>query len=348
MVRRSRRLTWLTVAALLLGGVYTAYWFWLAQRFENNLALWIDQQRANGYQISYVASQPYGYPLSVKINARDIKIDSPPHQSPWQLTTPWKLLSIAPWSPLSLQIADHPDDSAPGLLLNTNGREFYASTADLRITLGLSASGNPPSIEIAAQSIGLDENEYRIVGATKPSLRLDLFETSSHEERTAEFQFNANSLDFPSQLETGPRTIKTNDWSIAAQVKGPIPLAPLPAALAAWSSNGGIVELRQFAANWNEATEISGNGTLALDGNLQPLFAGTAMVRGYSEAIDALVQAGLMQQNQATGAKIALAAMAKPADDGGPPTAKLPLTIQDGFLFVGPLKLARMPRIVWQ
>jgi hypothetical protein len=81
---------------------------------------------------------------------------------------------------------------------------------------------------------------------------------------------------------------------------------------------------------------------------MQPLFAGTATVRGYSEAIDALAQAGLMPPNQATGAKIALAALAKPAEDGGPPAVHLPLTIQDGFLYVGPLKLARMPRIIWQ
>jgi hypothetical protein len=40
--------------------------------------------------------------------------------------------------------------------------------------------------------------------------------------------------------------------------------------------------------------------------------------------------------------------MSKPAEDGRPPTARLPITIQDGFLFVGPLKLAQMPRIVWQ
>ena len=59
-------------------------------------------------------------------------------------------------------------------------------------------------------------------------------------------------------------------------------------------------------------------------------------------------QARMMAPNQATGAKIALAAMSKPGDDGGPPAAKLPITIQDGFLFVGPLKLAQMPRIVWQ
>jgi hypothetical protein len=55
-----------------------------------------------------------------------------------------------------------------------------------------------------------------------------------------------------------------------------------------------------------------------------------------------------MAPGEATAAKIALAAMVKPGADGGPPAAQVPLTIQDGCLFAGPLKLAAMPRIVWQ
>jgi hypothetical protein len=117
--------------------------------------------------------------------------------------------------------------------------------------------------------------------------------------------------------------------------------------LAAWRDAGGVLQIQRFAADWGPLA-VTAEGTLALDGQMQPLFAGTATVRGYGEAIDALAQAGLMPPNQATGAKIALAALAKPAEDGGPPAVHLPLTIQDGFLYVGPLKLARMPRIIWQ
>jgi len=37
--------------AVLLGVGYTGYWFWLAQTFQQNLALWVDQQRAMGYRL---------------------------------------------------------------------------------------------------------------------------------------------------------------------------------------------------------------------------------------------------------------------------------------------------------
>ena len=134
---------------------------------------------------------------------------------------------------------------------------------------------------------------------------------------------------------------------LAAAVEGRLQPGRPSESLAIWRDAGGVLQIQRFAADWGPLA-VTAEGTLALDGQMQPLFAGTATVRGYSEAIDALVQARMMAPNQATGAKIALAAMAKPADDGGPPAAKLPITIQDGFLFVGPLKLAQMPRIVWQ
>jgi hypothetical protein len=348
MTRRTRRLIWVVAAVLLLSGAYTGYWFWLARTFETNLALWAEQQRAMGYRIDLGASQPYGYPLSVKIDARDIAIEPPPRLSPWRFSTSLKVLSVAPWSPLSLQIADHPSDSVAGAVLTANGRVLQAATRELRIKLGLSTSGGPPSVRLVAQSISISENDRIVAGLIQPSFRLDLFQATSHEEPSAAFQFDACGINFPSQLPSVSRTIETYDWLTEGQVRGPFSIAPLPTALAVWSSNGGTVEFKRFEANWNGATTISANGTLALDGNLQPVFAGTVNVRGHNDAVDALAQAGMIELGQVTAAKIALAAMSKPSDDGGPPAAKLPITIQDGFLFVGPLKLAQMPRIVWQ
>jgi Uncharacterized protein conserved in bacteria (DUF2125) len=348
MTRKTRRLLWLAVAALLLAGAYTGYWFWLARTFETNIALWVEQQRALGYRISYAAGKPYGYPLPLRIDARDIVVESPPYQSPWRLNLRSKVLSLAPWAPLSLRIDDDSGDSVSGMLLNANGREFHVSTEDLRVTIYLPTSSGPPDFKLVAQSISISENERLIAGVIQPSFRLDLFQPASQEERSAVFQFDAYGIDFPSGLQPGFGITETYSWWIEGQVKGAVPAAPLTAALGAWSSNGGTVEFERLEANWNTITDVSGNGTLALDAQLQPLFAGTANVQGYNEAIDALAQAGMLELGQVTGAKIALAAMSKPSEDGGPRTARLPITIQDGFLFIGPLKLAQMPRIVWQ
>jgi hypothetical protein len=152
------------------------------------------------------------------------------------------------------------------------------------------------------------------------------------------------SISEPADLPLGNYISMIN---LAAALEGTLHPGRPSESLAAWRDAGGVLQIQKFVANWGPLA-VTAEGTLALDGQMQPLFAGTATVRGYSEAIDALVQARMMDPGGATGAKIALSAMAKPADDGGPPAAKIPVTIQDGFLFVGPLKLAQMPRIVWQ
>jgi hypothetical protein len=106
------------------------------------------------------------------------------------------------------------------------------------------------------------------------------------------------------------------------------------------------VELTQFNANWEAATTVSGDGTVALDQRLQPVGAFSAVVRGYDEAVDAAVARGLMTPAQGTAVKVWLNARAEKDERGL--KVKLPLTIQDGFLSMGPVKLAQVPRIVWQ
>jgi len=119
----------------------------------------------------------------------------------------------------------------------------------------------------------------------------------------------------------------------------------LPAAVAAWAIEGGHVELTQFNAHWEAATTVSGDGTVALDQRLQPVGAFSAVVRGYNEAVDAVVARGLMTPAQGTAAKLWLNARAEKDERGL--KVKLPLTIQDGFLSMGPVKLAQVPRIAW-
>jgi hypothetical protein len=52
------------IAFVVLAAGYTGYWFWLAQMLERNLALWIGQQRAMSYRLSFSVSEPDGFPLA--------------------------------------------------------------------------------------------------------------------------------------------------------------------------------------------------------------------------------------------------------------------------------------------
>jgi len=330
--------------ALLLGGVYTGYWFWLARTVQENLALWVDQQRTMGYGFSYAAAEPGGYPFSIRVALSRVEIDSSSGQSPWRLSTASKILSIAPWAPLSIRIVDG-DESAPcNARWVAGGRDYALSMDGMDLAIRLSSDGALPAIRLSGRSAAVTEEGRQILGLSQPSGSVDFFAAQSDTQSSAQFQLSAHGADFAPPSD--PTVVETSDLLVAGQVKGPMPLAPLPDALAAWSSAGGHVELTQFNANWEAATTVSGDGTVALDRRLQPVGAFSAVVRGYNEAVDAAVAGGVMTPAQGTAVKLWLNARAEKDERGL--KVKLPLTIQDGFVSMGPIKLAQVPRIAWE
>ena len=107
------------------------------------------------------------------------------------------------------------------------------------------------------------------------------------------------------------------------------------------------MELAGFALRW-DSLDVSGNGTLALDRELQPTGAMTLSVRGFETVIDTLVARGVIRPGPAATARTILGLMAKTPEEGGAPVLTAPLTVQNRKLFVGPVRLAELPAIVWE
>jgi len=113
----------------------------------------------------------------------------------------------------------------------------------------------------------------------------------------------------------------------------------------AWRDSGGVLDVKELEVSWRPV-ELAFDGTITLDERLRPLGAGTADLRGLDAVIDWLVMQGRLTGAQASGTKIALALMTRPAKDGGEPVVRLPLTAQDGRLKAGPFVVARLPSLV--
>ena len=112
-----------------------------------------------------------------------------------------------------------------------------------------------------------------------------------------------------------------------------------PAALAAWSANGGTVEFERLNVEWG-ALEIAAEGTLTLDGALRPEGAFSAEIAGYGGLLDGLAERGRMKPRDASFAKTFLNLMAK--KKAGRRVIAAPVTAQNGKLFVGPLPLLKL------
>ncbi len=351
---RKRWIFGAAVILLLLAAAYTVYWFWAARLFEQNLAGWISQQQLQGYRISFEGSERTGFPFAVERRFSRVEIEPPPGAQSWQLRAERLRVGILPWSPSLLTIdrgvdnAEYEIDCGSGL----QRRRFAVGNGNGGMAIRLSDDGPASSIEFAGAPLAIYEN----LGSRRQRLAL-LEDVEAHIELlpdgpslldpSANFSLTIGraTIDAAARIPLGPTL---SDAALAGRLVGRIPAGPIAESLAAWRDDGGALELTEVRAGWG-ALFLSGTGTLALDQRLQPLAAGTARLRDYVAALDALAAAGLLAPAQALAAKVALSATARPAADGsGEPEAEVPLTVQDGALYVGPLLLMQLPRIEWE
>jgi hypothetical protein len=130
------------------------------------------------------------------------------------------------------------------------------------------------------------------------------------------------------------------------QVLADLPLPVDRTHMARWHEAGGSLEVKSLGLDWGPV-RIDGSGTMTLDKDLQPEASFAARITGFEETADALVAAGLIRPQEAQGVKLLLSLMARRSDPGRGAEIRVPLTIQERAIYVGPARLVRLPKIRW-
>ena len=198
-------------------------------------------------------------------------------------------------------------------------------------------------------STGLNLRDDRDENIFADSIRIQVGITpqtsTDPEKRSGYLWFSLNGIqtELLSQLSLGNRI------DIAAgevELYGPLPhvLKTLP--ISRWQAAGGIAEIRSFRLNYGPMN-VHTKGTLALDQALQPVGAFTARIRGFGAIVDILEYNGTLGNGEAMTAKFVLGALAETDSSTGLNTLEIPISLQDQFLYAGPLKLTRLPPVHW-
>lgn len=182
----------------------------------------------------------------------------------------------------------------------------------------------------------LDGDGRQWFGGPDPAVTVERWSASLHGNR---LEVAADGLLLPDDPRL-PLDRRIEHLRLAAEIKG----WPAPN-LSAWRRDGGLVELRTIFLDW-PPLRFDGEGTLALDKRLQPLFAGTAKAGGLFETLDRLGDKGMVRRQDALLLRAALTMLAKPGADGRA-EIQLPVTVQDGALWLGPVAAMTLPEIVW-
>ena len=111
--------------------------------------------------------------------------------------------------------------------------------------------------------------------------------------------------------------------------------------IAQWRDAGGVVEIETLELRWG-GLQLSANGTVTLDDQMRPLAAFSSRVRDYGRIIEAFVGKGILTPREAAVARTVFDLMARRSNDGG---LEVPITVQDGRLFAGPVALVAVPAL---
>ena len=325
----------------IVGAAYSGYWFFAAANTER-LVERLASGEFPGYRIAHSGISTSGFPFAIRLHVEEPEISTDDRRVRWG----WKTanLELQPWNLKRYRLAvigPHRVDIG----LQQESRQFVIDSAHAVVIAELHGDGSLSRAEVNLRDVKFTAGGARQATAIAGlELRLSVADDlpDRHTSPSLEMSFSAAAVVLPI-LDARPLGSEIKSLRAGLKLLGSIDRFD-QAAVDAWRREGGTLELQWLQANWG-ALDLRAVGTATLDDQLRPLAALTADIRGFAEALDALASMGLVSNVAAATGRAALDLIAKPSSDGAPAVLTVPLTAQDGGLFLGPLRLARLPSL---
>ncbi|MBL8698989.1 MAG: DUF2125 domain-containing protein [Alphaproteobacteria bacterium] len=341
MSRPLLRALGIVVAAALL---WCAGWYGIAAYIEHRTLAWVERQRAAGTAMEAKRLAIDGFPFTWRLVAEDYVIGQgdPVAQrvSGHRLEAtllPWRLHDI----PIRL----------PGMhrfeRQNVGGGfvfEIEATRPEARLLLTPAGRMRELDLDLGGLTLRVPNTAATLTAARASIVAREI---DPIDPKTRDFWNLAVALDQvdPPSGWMAPfnRPIRRAGFEIG--VRGERVRAASPAdAVIAWRDSMGVVELRDLTLDWSPLV-VTGAGAGGLDRQNRPEAALSFRVSGYEELLNALVESRQIGTRQATGLRIALAALAKPNPQTRRNEVVLPITAQEGQLTILGFPLLPLPPI---
>ena len=344
----------LTLALLLAASaciLYVAVWLVMAFVFRGALEAAVSGAPDGMPAVTYSHLDLCGFPLRLRARIHEPTLAWAPFGGAaiWRAREAVVEIRVWNWRRISVSLV------GPHRIRSTfaGGTRTYASAggsvrAEIRTEDGRAAGGTLAleRLALAATEPAATEPTHGVsVGAATFEAGRPSTDEPTHPSTAYEIRARITDLRVPSAfgLPFG-RSIEL--IFLDARINGPVPDDRWPAALETWRDAGGTIDVGALRLD-HGPLRMQGEGTLALDADMQPIGAFTAQLRGLFDLVEALRARGIVAARDAVMAKVVLGALAKRPTDGGPPVLNVPLTLQDRSLYVGPVRLARFPPVRW-
>lgn len=329
-------------AAALAAVLYNFYWEFSARQFRTGVEQWLAMRAREGTRVTYSTIAVDGYPFRLVATIAEPSAARFSGVTPWSWRGPAIVLTARPWRPSRMRL------TAPGchwltMVVAGRAREYDIAVETLSLKLRIGRHGVERAMLAVRRAVAKEEGAgeaLRLAAADVAFKRAAKIEAGK-----PGLELTAEADDVAFAVEPAPGIGRVSErLRLEASVQGAPPPALSRAELANWRDRGGVVDVRRLGVR-HGTLAVDGDGTVALDSEMQPIAAFTVRVRGYDELIDRLAAAGAIKPQPAALAKAALGLLAGQQGAGG--EIKVPLSIQDRRLYLGPVSVARLPAVVW-
>jgi hypothetical protein len=329
----------IAIAAVIAAGALAGYWLWAAGQVRTAIAEWSDAQRAAGYAIAYGGPDIGGFPVRLSVHFAAPRVTAP---QGWH----WSGAAIAGqaafWQPLSLRLAL---PLRQELVTVWRGLERTLSLQSARADGLVRLDGRGRAVAATVEMAEVTLREAAGWSARIGHMRHDISRPSAAPEDQPHTRLEGTIADLTLTQAPPPLPATIDRLAYAADLTGTLPPGEPAAALAAWRDGGGLLQVTNLTLIWGPL-DVRADGTVALDALLRPEGAFAAHIAGLPEMLEALVARGIMLPGAAAALRIAVLTLSEGRDGSGRPTVRLPVTLQDGTIFLGPVALARVDPVL--
>ncbi|MEM9432485.1 MAG: DUF2125 domain-containing protein [Pseudomonadota bacterium] len=327
-----RRLIFIVVLA---AAAWSGYWIYGARAQTSAVETWLEERRAEGWQVEYSALDLQGYPNRFDMTMRDVELTDPETGVSW-IAPFFQILALS-YQPNHL-IAVWPDQQTLATPEQKIDLVAEKMTASLVVKPGEDLELDRANLVVENASLTSTEGWTTRFKALTAGIR-----GTEGRENTYDLALSADGL-VPGEAWQGmidrsgalPDALEAVLIDIVLGFDAPLDIRTIEEARPALTA----IEIKQAKAGWGELS-LRAAGKVNVDATGKPDGAIDLNARNWRDMLALAVDAGAVSSDVARGAELGLGLLSNLS--GSSDSLDAPLSFKDGLSFLGPIPIGKAP-----
>ena len=344
-MRLKFRLSW--ILSLFLAGLLLAYLSWWigALYLSHKENQWIDDKRNNGWKIEFSERTKTGFPLRWRSNYREITIKTPFEKKSLHWSSKYVFFDWSPLNPRDLSVVAGGKTSTKAF--NQSQEKLYELSFDgLNIEIS-TAEHDLKRYTFFSERIETPGRNLSSVIFHNPKFNLTLSpkEYEKGIPKFARLNVSVEEIELPNQSKDSAY-FPIKQLVLRGDIYGNYRTKLRPReALSEWRQSGGAIKINELKADWG-GINFQSVGTYSVDQELRLLASLKIEASGFRKLFQSLAKTGVLQDSDLFLLQMVLISFGAKDTGNNKDKISVPITAQDGWLAVGPIRLLKLRPIL--